>query len=63
MIFVFKEICFKDIRFNENLQLWEDPELHIRAILTGFSFKVNKNPKPDCYYRNDRDGKKELLNC
>ena len=46
--------------FNEKLQLWEDPELHIRAILLGLKFEVNKSSKPDCYYRNDRESKKGL---
>lgn len=48
--------------FNETLQLWEDPELHVRALLNDFSFKVNKSEQADCYYRNDRDAKLKMAN-
>ncbi|GAA3571816.1 glycosyltransferase family 2 protein [Snuella lapsa] len=43
--------------FNEQLHLWEDPELHIRALLEGLTFKANRNSDPDCFYRNDRGEK------
>ena len=54
-----KEALVKLGGFNENLQLWEDPELHIRALANKLKFKVNQDDYPDCYYRNDRELKKK----
>jgi glycosyltransferase involved in cell wall biosynthesis len=36
--------------FKENYIFMEDPELHVRAIVSNYSFQVI-NAKPDCFYR------------
>lgn len=36
--------------FNELYTCMEDPELHVRALLSDYSFRIVKT-KPDCYYR------------
>lgn len=46
--------------FNERLALWEDPELHIRALLFGLAFQVDLDAKPDCFYRIDLEEKHQL---
>lgn len=46
--------------FDERLHLWEDPELHIRAIDSGLRFSVDLKAKPDCYNRIDICEKQNL---
>lgn len=58
---MWRTIVIKNLNgFNESLKLWEDPELHIRALLKGFRLKSDKEASPDCFYRNDRERKNTL---
>ena len=47
--------------FDENFQRLEDPDLHIRAILTGLKLKVDIHSKPDCFYRVDNHSEKRFM--
>lgn len=45
--------------FDENLNVFEDPDLHIRAFLNNLKSKTNHNSKPDSFYRLNNDRIKE----
>lgn len=49
--------------FDENLIIMEDPELHTRALIDDFNFKVVKDTSPDCFYRQNsfNEEKKEYF--
>jgi glycosyltransferase involved in cell wall biosynthesis len=37
--------------FDESLTLLTDPDLHLRALKAGLSFKYSEKKEPDCFYR------------
>lgn len=45
------EVLKKINGFDENLTMLEDPELHLRAFLKGYVSKTNLSDKPDSFYR------------
>ncbi|MDG1804988.1 glycosyltransferase family 2 protein [Flavicella sp.] len=46
--------------FNELLLRFEDPELHIRALISCYKFKINVNDKEDCFYYKDKKYKSKF---
>lgn len=53
--------------FNEDLVLFEDPELHLRSLKKGYKLKLANFEQPDCFYRlrensNKVDVKKSITN-
>jgi len=44
--------------FNENLLLFEDPELHLRTLKEGYKLKYANFEIPDCFYRLKQNNKK-----
>lgn len=65
---LWKKSVLLDINgFNENLVLFEDPELHLRSLKKGYRLKLANFEQADCFYRlkennNSIDVKKSIEN-
>ncbi|MCC5929243.1 MAG: glycosyltransferase family 2 protein [Cyclobacteriaceae bacterium] len=42
--------------FSEDLHCWQDVDLHLKALLSGFKYKKLYDLPPDCYYRRHNEG-------
>ncbi|WP_052259361.1 glycosyltransferase family 2 protein [Flavobacterium sp. KMS] len=48
--------------FNENLFMYEDPELHLRSLKKGYKLKFTNFEQPDCFYRLKEEIRIDIIN-
>ncbi|MEM9679400.1 MAG: glycosyltransferase family A protein [Bacteroidota bacterium] len=46
-----KEVLERLGGFNEQLNCWQDIDIHLKALFSGLKYKVFNHYRPDCFYR------------